>query len=505
MAFLKKDLLIFVLMAWFTGATFAQQVTLQRPVSVSFPKLEADSALRLLERACGIHFTYNARFLPAHRQLNARFDSIPLAVVLDSIFGNPLLHYQLTGRQLVVFVAGDTVGRARQEVAISLTGRVLNGRTEVPIPYASVSVLHRGLGVITNKEGYFVLKIPKSFLQDTLSVGFLGYHRQKVPVEKLRGFQVFRLYPKIISLPEILIRSISAHDLVARAIAKIPSNDFLPSYTFRGFYREEVKKNNRYMSYTEALLDVYKKPARPTLFHDQVKVLKMRKFTNVSRGDTVLFKLQGGLQAVLQLDMVRHRPAFLLRAGMDDFVYALQNMTVSNGRLLYVVSFAPRSEKARPAMQGTLYIDAATYAIVRMAFHYDRKSLRRHKVQYVVKSHGNVHAYPVEAGYQVSYRLYRGKYYVHYVLGNIRFRVKKKKQWLHSTYHISFEIMSTDIDNRHPVRFARNETMPVNKIFSDFVSGYDLSYWKNANVLIPEADIKKALQGFKMEVMGHKE
>ncbi len=505
MAPLRNVLLIFVLVFGSVSLAEAQRMTLARPVSVSFSKLDADSALHVLERKTGVRLTYNARFLPLHRQINARFDSVPLAVVLDSIFGNPLLNYKLTGRQLVVFRVNDTGNAAypQPELSERLTGRVVNSGTGAPVPYASVSVLHRGYGVITNREGDFALEIPKGFLKDTLAVGFLGYHRLLVPVSGLQGFRVFRLYPKIISLPEILIRSTSARELVAGAISKIPSNDFLKSFTFRGFYREEIKKSNRYLSYTEALLDVYKKPARPTLYRNQVKLVKMRKFVNVNRHDTVMFKLKGGLQAVFQLDLIRERPGFLLLSDMDHYDYALQNMTVSNGRLLYVVSFAPRNGQVHPALQGTLYIDAVSLAIVRVAFHYERKSLRRQKIQYVVKSRGDVRAYPVMARYQVSYQLFRGKYYVHYVLGNIRFRVKRKKQWLRSTYSISFEIMSTDINNRHPVRFARKETMPVNRIFSDLVSGYDLSYWKNANILVPETDIKNALKGFKKEVLGH--
>ena len=121
------------------------------------------------------------------------------------------------------------------------------------------------------------------------------------------------------------------------------------------------------------------------------------------------------------------------------------------------------------------------------------------KVRFVLKSNSYVHAFPVSVRYLVSYQPFNGKYYIHHILGNIGFRVKQKKHWLRSGYDVSFEMMSIDINNRHPVRFASGETVKTNKIFSDFIPGYDFAYWKNANVMVPESDINRILKGLKRE------
>ncbi len=497
----KEALMLFliVLLEMGTGpVAMAQQTVLNRPVTISFERLKADSALHLLEKATGFNFTYNTRFLPQHSVINARFNAVPFSVILDSIFANPLLNYKILGHQVVVVLPGKK--STGSNLYYRYKGRVAGVGTGSPLPYATVAVLHDGYGVITNKEGYFSLQIPADYLKDTLTVSSLGYYPVKVPVSELDSFTAFRLHRKIVSLPEILIRSIPATELIKKAIRRIPSNDYLKAFTFTGFYREEIKKNRKYMSYTEALLQIYKKPQRPTLYRNQVKVLKMRKYTNITANDTVLFKLQGGLHAVLALDLVRNRPDFLRTDRMDRFIYSLQNMTVLDNKLLYVVSFAPRNESVVPAVSGTLYIEVSSLAIVRVKFHYNRKSLRKNKVQYVLKSRGNVHAFPVWAEYQVSYQLFQGKYYVHYVLGKIRFKVKRKRQWLRSVYDLSFEIMSTDINSSRPERFSPEETLRPGKIFSDQKSGYDATYWKNSNILVPESDIKRALKGFREEI-----
>ncbi len=495
-------MLVFCLLAGTAPEAFAQQTVLSQPVSVSFHHTAADSALHLLEKATGYNLTYNARFVPQNRYMDAFFKSVPFGVILDSIFANPLLQYKQIGRQVVVFLPQDKRLFSRPEYRY--TGRVVVAGTGAPLPYATAGILHRGFGVICNKEGFFAITIPEEYLKDTLMISALGYYPLKVPVSVLDSFRLFRLHQKIVSLPEILIRSLPARELVRRAILHIPDHYDANAFTFGGFYREEVKKNRQYMSYTEALLQIYKKPMRPTLYHDQVKVLKMRKYTNITTKDSVLFKLQGGLQAVLSLDLIRRQPGFLSAGQMNRFVYALQNMTVLDNRLLYVVSFSPRNENVLPAVTGTLYIDATSLAIVRIVFHYERKSLRKNRVQYVLKKRGHVQAFPVWAEYRVSYQRYQGRYYIQYVLGNIRFKVKRQKHWLRSTYTLSFEIMRTNINNKNPGRFAANETLPPGKIFSDQKTGYDVSYWHKANILVPEADIQQALKGFRKEVLGIK-
>jgi len=497
---IKKTGLLFALLMGISLIVYAQQDILNQPVSVSFHKLGVDSALRLLQSKTGFNLTYNARFLSQGKQMDANFDSIPLSIILDSIFGNPLLSYKIIDRQLVVLAqskVSDSTSGLTPTIFKRYSGKIVEAKTGKSLPYSSVSVLHKGFGVISNKDGFFVIQVPDEFKRDTLVISYMGYYQKKVLISALQPFQTFGLHEKIVSLPEILIRNTSASGLVKKAISKISSNYYTEPFTIRGFYREIVKKNKKYMSYTEALLDIYKRPLRPTLYHDQVKVLKKRRYTDISGRDTVVFKLKGGLHAILQLDLVRNQPDFMLLNQMNNYTYAIQDITMLDGRLVYVISFSPRTDKVLPALEGDIYINAASLAMVQIQFHYTRKSLQKLKVQYVLKSSSNVRAFPVLAKYQVSYQLYNGKYYIHYILGNIRFRVKQKRHWLRSTFDVSFEMMSTDINNRHPIRFASDETVKTNKIFSDFTSGYDVPYWKNANIIVPEADINRVLQDFK--------
>jgi hypothetical protein len=496
---LKKTGLFVVLLLGTGSVTLGQHIRLEQPVTITFRQLKADSALQLLQSKTGLNMTYNARFLPGNQRLNAQFEKVPLSIILDSIFQNPLLHYKIMSRQLVVFrLPQKDADQSRLLPAFKyFSGKITDARTGTPLPYASVSVLHEALGVITNKAGFFVIQIPDTHNNDTLIISHMGYYRQEIPVATLIGFQSIALHEKSVSLPEIFIRSTTAVNLVQKAIARLPANFYTASFMLRGFYREIIKKNKKYLSYTEALLDIYKRPLRPTLFHDQIKVLRMRKYSNFSHQDSVMFKLKGGLDAVLHLDVARNRPGFLEANQMSHYTYGFEDFTSLNNHLVYVVSFKPRSEEALPAYEGELYIDASSLAIVQVRFHYDRKALRKMNVQYVLKSSRRTRAFPVRAEYRVSYQLFNGKYFIHHILGDIRFSVQQKQRWLRSIFDVSFEIMTTDINSSHPARFANSETVKTNKVFSDFISEYDFPFWKTANIMVPEDNIIKALQHFK--------
>ena len=500
MSVIKKTGLVFMLLFSLTITVLAQQTILYQPVSITFHGLSVDSSLCLLQSKIGLNLTYNARFAPRSKLMNADFDSIPLSIILDSIFGNPLLNYKIIDRQLVVIPQLQMIpGTDSANTYRRFTGQIKDDENRKPLPYSSVSILHKSLGVISNHEGFFILQLPDNYKNDTLVISHLGYHEKKIPVAGLQTFQHIGLHEKIVSLPEILIRNTSARKLVKKALSKISANYFTGPFTLRAFYREIVKKNKKYMSYTEALIDIYKRPPRPSLYNDQVKVLKQRKFTDIVRSDTVIFKLKGGLDAVLQLDVIRNKPDFMVWSGLQNYVYAIRDITLLAGHLVYVVSFSPRSDMVLPAFEGEMYIDAVSLAMVQIQFHYGRKSLQMMKVQFVLKSNNYVHAFPVSVRYQISYQSFGGKYYIHHILGDIGFKVKQKHHWLRSGYDVSFEMMTTDINTRHPVRFAAAETVKTNKIFSDFIPGYDFAYWKNANIMVPESDISRILKGLKRE------
>ena len=83
------------------------------------------------------------------------------------------------------------------------------------------------------------------------------------------------------------------------------------------YYRESVKRNDRCMLFSEAVLDVAKGPYSLLSASDQVSIQKGRKITDLSTEDSVLLKLRSGINTSLNLDLIKNRPDFLLEDFAD--------------------------------------------------------------------------------------------------------------------------------------------------------------------------------------------
>jgi len=461
-----------------------------------------DSALRLLEKQTQLHFTYNAAFVSPKRWIDAQFEDVPLSIILDSIFQNPFFDYQIIQSQLVV-IDRKEVKNAREflkDQSIQIAGKIVNARTGKPLAYASVSLKNKGLGVVSNKEGSFVLNLPASFKADTLVVSHLGFFLEEFPVNAFKSFKLINLREKVISLPEILIRTANARMLVKKAIRNIDKNYDRKSFRMRAFYREAVAQNKKIQSYTEALLDIYKRARRPGLFGDQISLLKNRHYTDHTLIDSLQIKLKGGLAAILQLDIIRNRPSFLELSGLDDYDFAMQNMTLLDGCLAYVVHFQPKKELHGPGFEGELYINSENFAIVRAHFSYSKKSLKSLKKSFVAKRSKQIQSNPVQVEYTVGYQSVDGKYYIKHVLGDLAF--KTKNRMLHKSYRhrVTFEMMRTDLNNQNPLPIKADKRLKINRVFADMLPGYDLGYWGEANIILPESNINRALQRFSQTI-----
>lgn len=497
---LKRILAFIILFILIKGTLRAQQNALYQNVSVKFHNVPVDSALKILEKKIHLDFTYNSDLIPRQKKITATFDSIPLTIVLDSLIQQPLIQYCIIKNQLVLYEKKGTSGLSPVSLKrqITIAGKVLDKNTGKALPFSSISILHKPIGVISNEDGDFAFKVPSQYANDTLVISRVGYYLYKVPVAEIHGYKSYEMYARIVSLPEILIRSTSPTELVRHAILKIPVNYFTGPYLMRSFYREIIKRDKRYLSYTEAILDIYKRPMRPTLFHDEVKMVEERKYSNINSRDTVMFKLKGGIEAILELDIIRN-PLKFIQLNNDKYQYKLIDMEYIEGKLAYVIRFTPDEEQEEPAFDGEMFIDARSLAILEIRFGYSKKSLKKLRNLFVVKSSRNIKSYPTENSYVVSYQELDGKYYIHHVLGNIGMKVKRKKKWLASHYSVTFEMISTDIENKRPTRFVASQTIKPNRIFSDMIPGSGLITWQNQNTIPPEKNIVRALKKFKMQ------
>ncbi|HNO04244.1 MAG TPA: carboxypeptidase-like regulatory domain-containing protein [Flavobacteriales bacterium] len=96
----------------------------------------------------------------------------------------------------------------------TLQGRVMDARTQEPLPYASVVTSKNGQGVITNEEGIF--RITAVAEEDTLVFSYLGYRSVSMSAMQVRSLRDVRLQPSTTELAAVQVvgRNDALYELV---------------------------------------------------------------------------------------------------------------------------------------------------------------------------------------------------------------------------------------------------------------------------------------------------
>lgn len=108
---------------------------------------------------------------------------------------------------------------------------------------------------------------------------------------------------------------------------------------------------NKFQSLTEAVFKVYKSSLPEMNVSDQVKLLKMSKIDNRESTDSLVAKIRAGIQACLQLDIMKDLPDFLSVDAEDNpYMYTSGDITFIDDRCVNVVYLS------RSGVSGRLFI-----------------------------------------------------------------------------------------------------------------------------------------------------
>lgn len=232
-------------------------------------------------------------------------------------------------------------------------GKVIGNDTKKALVFADISVKNSNISTITNKEGEFTLKVPKSLSNSSVLVSFLGYKTKEVALSKLKDKNnTISLDVIATQLSQININAPKdARSLVQSALKNLGDKYINEKTAMTAFYRETIKKGNRNASLAEAVVKVYKEPYS-TLKNDAVELIKSRKNTNYSRLDTLAVKLQGGPFSALYSDIVKYQDYIFNEELFEYYTFSFDNSTELNDRPVYVVNFKQLPNIVTPLYEG---------------------------------------------------------------------------------------------------------------------------------------------------------
>ncbi|MFO7370241.1 MAG: carboxypeptidase-like regulatory domain-containing protein [Bacteroidales bacterium] len=482
----------------FTGLIMqAQESLLDREIHLSQPSGQIDQLLKEIARKGKFSFTYTSQ-IQSQRYASVMHKKQPVKDHLADIFRYDSIQV-LEQNKKILLIPLLKKPKAVTHVR-SIKGVVIDGKTRQPLPYSSIFLSNKSTGTITNQIGRFELKVHEADYGDTLGISHIGYRMVIIPLSSVdTSTLIIRLSSEKLQIREVVVKPLDPIYILTKAIERISDNYDCRPAVYTGFIRESTQQDNKNVSLSEAIINVFKEPYA-SMRDDQIKIFKGRKGNNLVAKELVDFVVQGSLYNSLQLDIVKNRPTFLDADYFALYEYNLEKTISHLERPTYVIDFRQREGVRYPCYKGKVYVDVETLAIAGAFFELSDKEMSYTEGVYVKKTPRRIGVKPLRASYQVFYRLYHNKWNLSNVRSELLIRVRRKKDKEMNKFNSVFtsvsEFVITNKDTANVTRFKADEISRPRDVLVEQIGETDLTFWGDENIIIPEEPIEKAIIKF---------
>lgn len=393
------------------------------------------------------------------------------------------------------------LGAQAEQQLLTVSGIVRDDNQR--LPFVSVTIKGSALGTITNEDGYFSLKIPNTDKDITIVISHVGYYTNNLTVKATEAHEMrifLKPYPNL--LDPALIVVMDPESLVREALWKVRDNYPSSPVRQRGFYRETARKGNRYISVSEAVVDMYKYGYSKPPVYDRVEIIKGRRLMRQKSVDTLAVKLQGGPVMPLDHDVVKNPDDLFFEDDLASYTYTMADPTVIDQRPVYVVNMTPRFRNNKyPLYNAKVYIDKETLTIMRVENSVDMSDPLLVTNSILVKKPSGMKFEARDVSFITSYRILDGKAVVNYIRGSIEFRCDWKKRLFSSAYTVVTEMVATDTQTDNPPAIPLKNTFKGGEAFYDKVDDFaDPDFWGDYNILEPSESLEHAVDRLRRRV-----
>jgi len=379
----------------------------------------------------------------------------------------------------------------------SYYGRVIDSKSNQTLPFATIEAEGSNIATVSNIDGDFTIKIDRNTDVSQLKISYIGYQNKMVALTNFQDTRSFtvELEPTTIQLKQVTIRPADATELINDVLTNIRNNYSDSPMMMRGFYRETIERGRNYVSISEAVIDIYKGSYTNEYQVDQVKLFKGRKSADVEKMDTVLFKVQGGPNTTILMDVVKNPYILLSEDYQEIYDFKLSDVITIDDRLHYVVSFNQKDNVDDPFYRGKLYIDMDKLAISEAEFELNVENEDEAARLFIQRKPFGMSIIPERAVYRAKYTIEDDRWYFSYARAEVKFKVDWKKKLFNTTYSTMSELAITDRTNEGIEKFAGRERFRSNQILNEEVYiFFDQDYWEGYNVIEPDQSIESAIR-----------
>jgi len=458
---------------------------LERRINCQIDTATVEHILEKIVNDNDLFFSYNPDVLPIEKH-SVQLLNVTLGDLLRKLLRDDQYKIEIIDNQVIITLKDTS--------SIKLSGMIVEGKNDEPIPYASLTIAGESIGTMTNMDGRFDFIIPWRFRDKVISIRCMGFQTLDLKQSQFKENLKIKLEPSTIHLREIKVKPVDVSDVLRNFRNNISKNYELSTQLMITFYRETIKRDDQYIGVWEAIMEMMKSPYT-SINSDKVRFLKGRKSDFGKTFKDISLKIQGGPWYITSLDIVRNPETFLDPQFENIYRYRFEQPEMYNGRVTWVIKFSRKEDVDFPCYYGKILIDADSYALVNAEFGLDKKSLKMNGDTFIKKESHGFTTRPEGAEYSVNYRMVEGRWQFYSARTDVIFKVKQNKESFKTEYRSVSDILVTQqYTFPRKARFGPEGLFRADDIFSDIIGPYDPEFWGNYNVIKPDDDLSKALR-----------
>lgn len=367
---------------------------------------------------------------------------------------------------------------------VTVSGKVIDSQTQEPLVFATIGIKGQALGTITNLQGEFDFHIPAGLRNETFVISMLGFSNFEAPVWTLveGGAElVIKMNKSTTLLNEVVIQdSLSGGDVVRIALSRIETNYANKPFLMDGFYRDLKKVGGKYIALLESAIRLYdedyKSPRNKFKLRERVTLVEIRRSLGYGSKFTTYFDEDNLLEDLLLHNNVRYHQFPLEEVFFESLTR--EPDSYYNGREVFVV-------KLTGEYFLKLFIDKATYAIIRLEFENAAESV-------VGKRKGLIGKF-TNLRKVIEFRELQGKMYLNFITMDSRINwYDYRSGEFKFESELSQQLLINEIQVNTSERIGTVEKMRAYGLqFQD--QGYNKAFWENYNV-IKESPLDKRIR-----------
>ena len=283
---------------------------------------------------------------------------------------------------------------------------MIDSKTSLPVPYATIWLKNSEVGIHTNAEGDFRIMNSPEFQSDSLIVTCIGFRRLSLAftVLKMSEMNNLKLVPNIYGLKEVMVtarkRRLSPEMIIARALRNIKKNYPDKPFSYVSYYRDYLKDSSNYLNLNEAIIQTLDKGFTWASDSSKHRLLEFRKNIDFKRINiSPYYDIPGSVHSDISFKQMplgyvgdQYGNEFFILLAHDairnfdkkefSFVDTLTQSFIKNHRfsapdgiydgntLLYKINFTAKPQLTGDIYQvkGAIFIQPADYSIHRLEY-----------------------------------------------------------------------------------------------------------------------------------------